>query len=331
VLRSRILGTGSYLPKRVVTNADLEKMMDTSTEWIQQRTGIRERRFVEEGEGTAELGFQASLRALESAGIRAEEIDFIIFATLSPDYTFPGSGCLLQEKLGIAPIGALDVRNQCSGFIYGLSIADQYVRTCTYRRILVVGAEVQSTGLELNTHGRDMGVLFGDGAGAAVLGPAEEGQGVLLSTHLHAEGKYAKKLWLEAPSSTCRPRITEDMLREGRHYPKMDGRFVFKQAVERFQEVIHEALSANSLEVQDIDLLILHQANLRIAEAVLHALQIPPVKAFNNIQKYGNTTAASIPIALDEAVREGRVHSGDIVVLAAFGSGFTWGAAILRW
>jgi len=331
VLRSRILGTGSYLPKRVVTNADLEKMMDTSTEWIQQRTGIRERRFVEEGEGTAELGFQASLRALESAGIRAEEIDFIIFATLSPDYTFPGSGCLLQEKLEIAPIGALDVRNQCSGFIYGLSIADQYVRTGTYRRILVVGAEVQSTGLELNTHGRDMGVLFGDGAGAAVLGPAEEGQGVLLSTHLHAEGKYAKKLWLEAPSSTCRPRITEDMLREGRHYPKMDGRFVFKQAVERFQEVIHEALSANSLEVQDIDLLILHQANLRIAEAVLHALQIPPVKAFNNIQKYGNTTAASIPIALDEAVREGRVHSGDIVVLAAFGSGFTWGAAILRW
>ena len=331
MLRSRILGTGSYLPKRVVTNSDLEKMMETSAEWIQQRTGIRERRFVEEGEGTSDLGFQSSLRALEAAQVQPDDIDFIIFATLSPDYTFPGCGCVLQEKLGIKPIGALDVRNQCSGFIYALSVADQYIKTGTYRRILVVGAEVQSTGLELNTHGRDMGVLFGDGAGAAVLGPASEGQGHLLSTHLHAEGKYATKLWLEAPASICHPRISEEMLREGRHYPKMDGRFVFKQAVERFQEVIHEGLSANHLELKDLSLLILHQANLRIVEAVIQALKLPIEKTFNNIERYGNTTAASIPIALDEAIRTGRLHSGDVVVLAAFGSGLTWGSAIFRW
>ena len=331
MLRSRILGTGSHLPARVVTNADLAQMMETSDEWIQQRTGIRERRFVEEGVGTSDLAFQASLRAMDAASVRADEIDFIIFATLTPDYTFPGSGCLLQEKLGIKPIGALDVRNQCSGFIYSLSVADQYIRTGTYNRILVVGAEVQSTGLELNTHGRDMGVLFGDGAGAVVLGPAEEGQGYLLSTHLHAEGKHAKKLWLEAPASVCNPRINEEMIKDGRHYPKMDGRFVFKSAVERFQEVIQEALSANSLELKDINLLILHQANLRIVESVTHVLNISPEKTFHNIEKYGNTTAASIPIALDEAVKEGRVHSGDVIVLAAFGSGFTWAAAVLCW
>ena len=331
MLKSRILGIGSYLPERVVKNSDLEKLMDTSDEWIQQRTGVRERRFVDEGVGTSDLGYRASLRAIQQAGLTAQDIDFIIFATLSPDYNFPGSGCLLQEKLGVGPIGALDVRNQCSGFIYGLSIADQFIKTGMHRHVLVVGAEVHSTGLELNTRGRDVAVIFGDGGGAVIVGDAIEGDSQILSTHLHSEGKYARKLWLEAPASICHPRITEEMLREGKHYPQMDGRYVFKHAVDRFQEVVHEALLANNLGIEDIDCLILHQANLRIAEAVGQSLRIPSDKMFNNIQKYGNTTAASIPIALDEAVKEGRVKSGDLVVLAAFGSGFTWGAAAIRW
>ncbi len=329
--KSRILGTGSYLPDRVVKNSDLEKLMDTSDEWIQQRTGIRERRFVDEGQGTSDLGYRASMRAIQQAGLTAQDIDFIIFATLSPDYNFPGSGCLLQEKLGVGTIGALDVRNQCSGFIYGLSIADQFIKTGMHRHVLVVGAEVHSTGLELNTRGRDVAVIFGDGGGAVIVGNATEGDSRILSTHMHSEGKYAKRLWLEAPASIHHPRITEEMLKEGKHYPHMDGRYVFKHALERFQEVIHEALSANNLGIEDIDCLILHQANLRIAEAVGQSLRIPLDKMFNNIQKYGNTTAASIPIALDEAVKEGKVKSGDLVILAAFGSGFTWGAAAIRW
>jgi 3-oxoacyl-[acyl-carrier-protein] synthase III len=329
--RSRIIGTGSYLPERVVTNLDLAKLMDTSDEWIQQRTGIRERRFVDEGVGTTDLGLNASLCALERAKLTPRDIDFIIFATLSPDYNFPGCGCLLQEKLGIGNIGALDVRNQCSGFIYSLSIADQFVKTGMYRYILVVGAEVHSTGLELNNRGRDVAVIFGDGGGAVVVGPAEDRVSQILSTHLHSEGKHAQKLWLEAPGSIFHPRLDEQMLREGRHFPRMDGRYVFKHAIDRFQEVIYEALSANNLAVEDIDLLILHQANLRIVEAVAQSLKIPSERIFNNIHKYGNTTAASIPIALDEAREEGRLKTGDIIVLAAFGSGFTWGAAVIRW
>jgi len=329
--QSRIIGIGSYLPERVVTNFDLAKLMDTSDEWVQQRTGIRERRFVNKGVGTSDLGMYAALRALEDAKLTPRGIDFIIFATLSPDYNFPGCGCLLQEKLGIGNIGALDVRNQCSGFIYSLSIADQFVKTGMYRYILVVGAEVHSTGLEFNNRGRDVAVIFGDGGGAVVVGPAEDGVSQILSTHLHSEGKYAQKLWLEAPGSIFHPRLNEEMLREGRHFPRMDGRYVFKHAIDRFQEVIHEALSANNLTVEDIDLLILHQANLRIVEAVSQSLKISPERVFNNIHKYGNTTAASIPIALDEAQKEGRLKTGDTIVLAAFGSGFTWGAAVIRW
>jgi 3-oxoacyl-[acyl-carrier-protein] synthase-3 len=331
VHKSKILGTGSYLPERVVTNADLEKLMDTSDEWIQQRTGIRERRFVDEGVGSSDLGLQASLRALEQARLSPRDIDFIIFATLSPDYNFPGCGCLLQEKLRMETVGALDVRNQCCGFVYSLSIADQYVKTGMYQHILVVGAEVHSTGIEMNTHGRDVAVIFGDGAGAVVVGPSGNGDGQILSTHLHAEGKYAKKLWLEAPASVYHPRLTEQMLRDGKHYPSMDGRYVFKHAVDRFQEVIHEALVANNLGIEDVNLLILHQANLRISEAVTQSLRIPAERVFSNIQKYGNTTAASIPIALDEAVKGGKLRAGDIVLLAAFGSGFTWASAVIRW
>jgi 3-oxoacyl-[acyl-carrier-protein] synthase-3 len=305
--------------------------METSDEWIQQRTGICERRFVDEGVGTSDLACEAAQIAIQAAGLALADIDFLIFATLSSDYGFPGSGCLLQDKLGIGTIGALDVRNQCSGFIYGLSVADQFVKTGMYQRILVVGAEVHSTGLEFNTHGRDVAVLFGDGAGAAVVGRALAGEGEILSTHLHSQGKYAKKLWIEAPGSIFHPRINEEMLRQGRQYPVMDGRYVFKHAVERFREVIQEALDANQLTIQEVDLLILHQANLRIAEFVTQALKIDPERVFCNIQKYGNTTAASIPIALDEALEQGKIKSGDIVVLAAFGSGFTWAAAVMRW
>ncbi len=331
MFNARILGTGSYLPERVVTNADLEEVMDTSDEWIRQRTGIRERRFVEPGVGPTDLGLQAAHRALHSAGLTPDQIDFIIFATLSPEYNFPGCGCLLQEKLGVGTVGALDVRNQCTGFVYGLSIADQFVRTGTYRHILVVGAEVHSSGLEMNTHGRDVAVIFGDGAGAVVVGRSDSESRRILSSPLHAQGKYARKLWLEVPSSLSQPRLTEEMLREGRHYPHMDGRYVFKHAVERLQESVREALADNRLKIADVALLILHQANLRISEAVIRSLKIPPERVFSNIQRYGNTTAASIPIALDEAVRAGTVQPGDLVVLAAFGSGFTWGATILRW
>ena len=329
--KSRILGTGRYLPPTVVTNRDLEKLMDTTDQWIQQRTGIRERRFVDEGVGVADLGLQASLKAIAAARLSPQDIDFLVFATLSPDYSFPGSGCLLQDRLGIGTIGALDVRDQCSGFIYALSVADQYVRTGMYQDVLVVGAEVHSTGLELNTHGRDLAVLFGDGAGAVVVGRANEGQGSILSTHLHSEGRHAKKLWLEAPGCIFHPRITEEMLKEGRHYPQMEGRFVFRNAVDRFQEVVAEALYANHRTMKDVDLLILHQANMRIAEAVTQALKISPDRVVTNIDKYGNTTAASIPIALDEALEQGRIKAGSLLVLAAFGSGFTWAAAVMQW
>ena len=328
---ARILGTGSFLPERIVSNTELEEKMDTSDEWIQQRTGIQERRYVEAGVGTSDLGLKASQRALQSSGLSANDIDFIIFATLSPDYNFPGCGCLLQDKLGIGNVGALDVRNQCTGFIYSLAIAHQFVRTGTYQHVLVVGAEVHSTGLEMNTRGREVAVIFGDGAGAVVVGKSSDDQRKILSNHLHSEGKFAKKLWIEAPSSIQKPRLTKEMMQQGRHYPRMEGRYVFKHAIDRMQQSVREGLEANNLKLSDVKLLILHHANLRISEAVVRALKISPNRVFNNIQMYGNTTAASIPIALDEATRQGRIGSGDLVVLAAFGSGFTWGATVLRW
>jgi 3-oxoacyl-[acyl-carrier-protein] synthase-3 len=327
---ARILGTGSHLPERVVTNDELAQLMDTSDQWIRERTGIRERRFVKPGVGTSELAVEASRRALESANVEPEDIDHIILATLSPDYTFPGSAVMMQEMLGARNVGALDVRNQCSGFLYGLAIADAFIKSGQYRNILLAGSEVHSTGLDLTTRGRDVAVLFGDGAGAVVLGPAEDGRGIC-SVHTHSQGKYVKKLWLEAPASRCHPRITEEMLHEGRHFPEMEGRAVFKHAVVRFPQVIREALSANEIELEDVDLFILHQANLRIVEAVASSLGVPLEKFFNNIERVGNTTAASIPIALDEAVQAGRVQPGDRLVLAAFGSGFTWASALVEW
>jgi 3-oxoacyl-[acyl-carrier-protein] synthase-3 len=327
--KAAILGLGQYLPERVVTNDDLAKMFNTSDEWIRQRTGIAERRYVENGTGPADLAVHATHQAVEAAGIELKDIEFIIFATLNPDYFFPGSACVLQEKLGLPGIGALDVRNQCSGFIYSLSIADAFIKTGMYKRILVVGAEVHSSGLEFADRGRDVTVLFGDGAGAVILEATDDGRGIL-STHLHADGRFAKDLWIEIPAARLIPRVTFELLQEGRHYPKMNGKKVFKFAVEKLPEVINEALQANGLTIDDVALFIPHQANLRINEFVVRELKMPPERMYNNIQRYGNTTAASIPIALNEALKEGKAKKGDIVLLAAFGSGFTWGSCLLR-
>lgn len=327
---SRIIGMGHYVPERVVTNQDLTQWMETSDEWIVQRTGIRERRWVEGDVGATDLALPAAQAALAEAGITAKDLDMVLFATLSPDYTFPGSSCLLQEKLGIPGVATLDIRNQCTGFVYGLSIADQFIKTGMMNHILVVGAEVHSSGLDISTEGRDVTVLFGDGAGAAVVGPSDDDSRIL-SSKLHADGRHAKILMIEAPASRLNPRVTHEMIDQGRHFPKMDGSAVFKQAVQRLPEVILEVLTEHGYAPRDISLLVPHQANLRINEMVARSLKLEPAQVYNNIQRYGNTTAASIPIALHEAVAEGRVKKGDLVLLAAFGAGLTWGANLIRW
>ncbi len=330
--RTNVVSTGFYVPERVVTNHDLEGMMDTSDEWIRQRSGIVERRWVEGGAGSSDLGVQATERALEAAGLEAGDLDAIVLATLSPDVYFPGSGVFLQRKLGIKGIPCLDVRNQCSGFIYGLSVADAWIRAGAYERILLVGTEVHSTGLVKTTEGRDTAVLFGDGAGAAILAPtdADDGRGVL-SINIHADGTYAEKLWMEAPGSRYDPWLVPEMIEQGLTKPIMEGREVFKHASVRMPQAVKEALEAAELTVEDVDLVIPHQANYRITQAVQKQLGLPDEKVVSNIHKYGNTTAASIPIALHEAVEEGRLKRGDVVCLTAFGSGFTWGAALIRW
>ena len=330
---TRILGIGHHLPSRVVTNADLTAMMDTTEDWILQRTGIRERRFSDGWTGAADMGAEAAKEALQHAGVSARDLDCIILATLSPDVDMPATACLLQHRMGIGGMPAFDVRNQCSGFLYGLAIADKFIRTGTYNRVLLVGAETHSTGLDLTTRGREVAVIFGDGAGAVVLGPEPDARRGILSTHLHAQGKFAEKLWIESPGARLRPRLTEDMISgdKARIFPKMEGRYVFRHAVIRFPEVIREALDANGLAVADLSLLIPHQANLRISQMVALGLELPEEKVFNNIDRYGNTTAGSIPIALYEALQAGRIHDGDLVCLAAFGSGFTWASALIRW
>jgi 3-oxoacyl-[acyl-carrier-protein] synthase-3 len=329
-MRSRVTGVGFHVPERVVKNADLQALMDTTDEWIVERTGIHERRFVEPGVGTTDLALEAARRALASAGRAPADLDCIVFATITRDYMFPGCGSLLQDALGLPTIAALDVHNACSGFIYALAVADSWIRVGAYRCVLVVGAEVQSTGLNLSTAGRDMAVLFGDGAGAVVLEPGEGDRGVL-AWALHSEGALAKELWAEAPSSKVAGRITTEMLEAGRQYPQMNGRQVFKHATTRFPEVILEALEKAGCTLEDVTLIVPHQANKRIADAVGQKLGVPPEKVFQNIQRYGNTTAASIPIALAEAQAEGRLKPGDLVVLAAFGAGFAWGATVIRW
>jgi len=326
-----ISGTGFYLPPRIVTNDELSTYMDTSDEWIQERTGIKERHYVEKGEGPSDIAIPATKQALNAAGLKVSDIDFIIFATSTPDFYAPGSGCLLQEKMGFNEIGALDIRVQCSGFIYELSIAEQYIRTGTFNNILLIGAEVQSTAMDLTNAGRDTAIIFGDGAGAAIISSTDEDRGVL-STHMHSEGKYLKELWLESPASNAGyPRINRKVLDEGKQFLKMNGKEVFRHAVTRFPEVINEALEANNLTSENIDLLIPHQANLRITQMVQKRLSLRNEQVFSNIHKYGNTTAATIPIALAEAFNEGKIKDGDLLVLAAFGAGFTWASAIMKW
>ncbi|MCS7005220.1 MAG: ketoacyl-ACP synthase III [Cytophagales bacterium] len=331
--RSKIAGLGYYVPSRVVTNHDLVQIMNTTHEWIVERTGILERRYVSEEDKNYTMAAQASKTALERAGISPYELELIVYATLSPDYQFPGSGVLLQRELKCRTIPAIDIRAQCSGFVYALSVADQFIRTGMYQNALVVGSEIHSYGLDYSDYGRHIAVIFGDGAGAAVLKATDNLQEGILSTHLHSDGEFAEKLALLSPSFSCKPpRITEEMLSPGgSFYPVMDGPFVFKNATQRFCEVILEALQANQLRVEDIDLLVPHQANLRISQAIQKQLGLPDSKVFNNIQKYGNTTAASIPIALTEAWEAGNIKDGDLVCLAAFGSGFTWASALIRW
>lgn len=328
--RSTILGVGHYVPTRVVTNDDLSKLMATSDEWIVQRTGIRERRYIEHtGIGASDLAVPASKMAIEHAGLTMEDIDAIIFATLSPDHNFPGSGCFLGDKLGLAGVPALDVRNQCSGFLYGLSIADAWIRTGQYKNVLLVGAEVHSTGIELNDRGRDVAVLFGDGAGAAVIGAAKDESSGLKSIRLHADGAGAKELWLEAPASAYDPRITHEMIDEGKHFPAMNGKQVFRWATDKMPKVAMEALEAAGMSPSDVDLFVPHQANMRINQMVGGKLGIPEEKTVHNIDRYGNTTAATIPLGLSEAWREGRCDRGSNILFAAFGSGFTWAGAVL--
>lgn len=330
---SRIIGVGRYLPEKIVTNDDLAKIMDTSDEWIQERTGIRERRFFELGKDTtANMGTRAAQMALKNAGLSANDIDFIVFATLSPDYDFPGSGVLVQRELDVPTIGALDIRTQCTGFVYGLSVADQFIKTGMYNTVLVIGSEIHSSGLDMTTRGRGVSVLFGDGAGAAVLQATEEPHRGILSTHLHSEGKYAEELAVLDPgSSRAIPRTQARMIEEGTIFPVMNGNHVFKHASTRFPEVIKEALAANNFQATDIDLLVPHQANLRISQMVQKLLGLKDEQVYNNIQRYGNTTAASIPIAMSEAWEEGKIKENDLVCLAAFGSGFTWASALIRW
>ncbi|MEL6392303.1 MAG: beta-ketoacyl-ACP synthase III [Bacteroidota bacterium] len=356
---TKLAGIGHYLPPKVVTNDDLAQVMDTSDEWIQERTGIQERRFVERGtETTATLGARAARAACQDAGIEPDDVDFIIFATLSPDYYFPGCGVLLQRELGITKteIGALDVRNQCTGFVYGLSVADQFIRSGMYKNILLVGAEIHSYGLDFSTRGRNVSVIFGDGAGAVVLQPTEDENEAVLTSKLHSDGTFAEKLSVIHPGMHANVHldkidgyeefdvqfdvedkpfgglfINHDIVERSVYSPHMEGQAVFKMAVQKFPEVIVEACTSAGRSPSDIDMLIPHQANLRISQFVQKRLGLSNDQVHNNIQKYGNTTAASIPIALSEAYQEGRIKKGDLVCLAAFGSGFTWGSVLLNW
>ena len=327
-----ITGIGHYVPPRVVTNFDLEKIMNTTDEWIQQRSGIVERHYAEAGVGSSDLATQAALKAIEDAQIDKDDIDLIIAATLSPDHYFPGIGVLVQSKLGLTEVGAMDVRNQCSGFIYALSAASGYIQAGMYKKILLVAAEIQSSNLDYSDEGRDLAVLFGDGAAAVIIEPNEkdDNRGVL-STHLFSDGRFATELWMDGPSPKDRPTFYPEFMQDKRHFPKMNGKLVFKNASEKMPKAVQIALKHNGLTVEDIDFLIPHQANDRISQMVARILQIPVEKVIRNIDRFGNTTAASIPIALDETVKSGRIQQEDIVVLTAFGSGFTWASAVIRW
>ena len=337
MINSIIKGVGHYVPERVVTNFDLAKVMDTNDEWIQERTGIIERRHIEPGSkiSSTDLGVKAAENALKDAGITAQDIDFILFATLSPDYYFPGNGVLVQKALGCKTIGAMDIRNQCSGFVYALTTADMFIKSGKYKNILVIGAEVHSFGLDMSDEGRGVSVIFGDGAGAVVVSATEDANRGVLASNIHSEGEYAEELAVTFPGT--RLGWSDELFKENHGitkaelYPHMNGNYVFKHAVTRFPESIQEALQEANLKTEDIDLFVPHQANLRISQFVQKQLGLPDEKVFNNIQKYGNTTAASIPIALSEAKAEGKIKEGDVILMSAFGAGFTWGSVIMKW
>jgi 3-oxoacyl-[acyl-carrier-protein] synthase-3 len=322
-----------YVPDRVVTNDDLASLMDTSDEWIQQRTGIHERHWVEPGQQPSELAQHACERALEQADLEIRDIDCILLATLSSEHDFPGTSFFLHERLRAGETPCIDLRAQCSGFLYALDFGDALIRSGKHRRVMIVGCEVHSTGLDISTEGRDVAVIFGDGAGAVILeanDDPEDSSGIL-QVRTHAEGRHARRLWVEAPASGGTPRLSHEMLDEKKHYPYMEGRYVFKHAVTRMPEVLREALSAASIKLDDVSLFLFHQANLRINEFVAQKLELPEQKIFSNIQRFGNCSAASIPMLMAEASSNGLVEKGQIVSLTAFGSGFTWGSAVLRW
>ena len=330
---SRIKGLGFYVPDNIVTNDDLTQYMDTSDAWIQDRTGIKQRRYFTYGKDTnASMATAASRMALDRAGLEAKDVDLIVYATITPDYYFPGSAFLMQRELGLEGIGVIDIRNQCSGFIYALSIADQFIKTGMYKTVLVIGSEIQSSYLNKSNEGRGVAVIFGDGAGAAVLQATTDPEHCILSTHLHADGRYAEELYVRDPGSSREGQwINETTLADKQYNVTMNGNTVFKHAVVRFMEVIKESLEANGYTANDISLLVPHQANIRISDYVRQQMNLPEEKVFNNIQQYGNTTAASIPIALTEAFEKGHIQPGDLICLAAFGSGFTWASALIRW
>jgi len=335
VRRARIAGVGKYLPPRVVTNDDLAEMMETSDEWIRQRTGIETRHWLEGNDCASDMAVHAAKQALDDAGVKPEDVQMVVFATTSPDHEFPGTGCFFQTKMGIpAGTASLDIRQACTGFIYALSIADQFIRGGVYDRVLVIGSESQSKSLDKTDAGRDMAVLFGDGAGAVVVESTVvdgEDDAQIFSSHLHADGKYAKELWMDAPTQTePGERITHAMIDEGRHYPQMNGKLVFVHASKRMPESVMEALEANGKSIDDLDMLFFHQANLRINQQVAKGLGVPDDKVFNTIQKYGNTTAATIPIGMRDAIDEDVLKPGMLVGLSAFGSGFTWASTLLR-
>jgi 3-oxoacyl-[acyl-carrier-protein] synthase-3 len=329
--RTRFLGTGFAVPERVVSNDDLSAMMDTSDEWIRTRTGIQERRWVREGETGVDLALAATRRALEMADLQPSSLDAIVYATSTPDHFAPGNGVFLQRALGVGTIPAIDIRTQCSGFVYALSVADAWVRTGQYRRVLVVGAEVQSTGMLMSTEGRNVSVIFADGAGAVVVGPTDREDRGILAFDLHSEGAHAEKLWVDSPGSMYHPRVSAEHLEAGRQYLEMDGKEVFRHAVVRMPESVRAVLEACGRTTAELKLLLAHQANLRISEMMQRSLCLRDDQVYHNIMSYGNTTAATIPIALDECVRAGRIEEGDLVALTAFGSGFLWGSAAVVW
>lgn len=335
-LSAKISGVGSYVPKNVFTNRDLETMLDTSDEWIQQRTGIKKRHWVDDGQTNTDLAYEAALKAIDAAGINKEQIGMIIVATLSPDHDFPGSACFLQDRLGLPGIAALDIRQQCTGFLYGLSIAEKFISSGTYEHVLLVGSEIHSKGLDRTPRGRAVSVLFGDGAGAAVVSKTQlkdkKSEAHIMGVHLHADGAFAKELWVPAPGNGLKgnERITQQMLEEGLHYPIMNGKTVFVHAVKRMGETLTTLCREHEIDLKDVDLFLFHQANIRINDKIGEVMGLDPAKVFNTIQDYGNTTAATIPLGMDCAIKAGALRPGMLVASAAFGSGFTWASALWR-